>query len=320
MRTLVTTVLALLCLAGFAAVASADGRGNGVASGSGNPGGQAVSTQEVIFHYVPNGECLDAFVRGTNLRHAPPAPPNASGTINVPANVAANQQFAQLYWVILADTPPPNTEKLNGVLLARIPIGPVTASPCWAEAHAFAYRANVTGIVVAGANTLTGFPDSGANNVSPESEGASLVVVHTTNGVDKELIITAGNDLLENNTGVNNAQLALPVATAAGTGAELHFIGGDGQLAPDEVYWNGTALDGGDAWQGLDPGNGIGFWDTMEFGVTVGPPNVAASAIPLDFWDCVNWVGTVLKVKSGGCLSVPVEPKKWGDVKGIYKP
>jgi hypothetical protein len=306
-------------LPGLAAVASAE-RGGGIGSGPGNPGGQTASTQDTIFHYVPNGECFDAYVAGTTLRHAPPAPPTASGTISVPANVAANQAFAQLYWVILSDTEPPNTERLNGTLLARIPIGPVTASPCWAELHAYAYRANVLGLVTPGVNTLTGFPDSGAFGVSPESEGASLVVVHTTNGVDKEIIITAGNDLLDNFNGVTTATLPLPVVTAAGLGAELHFIGADGQVAPDEVFWNGVALDGGDAWQGLDPGAGVGFWDTLEFGVTVGPPNEASSTAPLTGWDCINWVGTVLKVKSGGCVSVPVDPKKWGDVKELYRP
>jgi hypothetical protein len=321
MRKLATVMLGLLCLGFLASLASAAPNGTG-SSASPGPSIQSPSNQAVIFHYVPaaagGGECLDAFAAGCKLRHAPPAPPFASGSISVPGIVASGAVFAQLYWVVLADTPPPATEMLNGVPLVRIPIGPVTASPCWGEIYAFAYRADVLGIVVAGVNTLTGFPDTGVFSIGPESEGASLVVVHHTNGVDKEIIVTAGNDLLENIAGVPSAELPLPVVSPPGLGAELVFIGGDGQSAPDEVAWNGVSLAGTDAWLGIDPGPGVGYWDTMEFGVFVGPPNTASSFIPAGFWDCINWVGTVLKVKSHGCETVPVEPRRWGDVKNMY--
>lgn len=315
MRTLGTAVLSILCLVAWsaAAVAAPDGSHQ-----AGAPSTQEVSNQTVLFHYIPSGECLDGFVAGTTLRHAAPAPPFASSSIQVPANVAASPVFAQLFWVVLADTEQPPTEMLNGVPLARIPVGPVTPSPCWAEMHAYAYRADVLGIIQAGANTLTGFPDSGTNNVSPESEGASLVVAYHSAGVDKEIIVMAGNDPI--GSVVGNATVTLPVATAAGTGAELYFIGADGQSpAPtwgDEAYWNAGALDNGDAWQGLDPGAGIGMWDSMEFGVTVGGLNQAATT---STGDCINWVATVLKVKSGGCVRVGVEPETWGGVKHLFR-
>ena len=315
MRTLGTAVLTL---AGFvawsaAAVAAPDGSHQ-----AGGPSTQEVSNQTLLFHYIPSGECLDGFVAGTTLRHSPTAPPFASSAIQVPANVAASPVFAQLFWVVLADTEQPPTETMNGVPLARIPVGPVTPSPCWAEGFAFAYRADVMGILQSGANTLTGFPDSGAFNVSPESEGATLVVAYHSAGVDKEIIVMAGNDAI--GSVVGNATVTLPVATAAGTGAELYFIGADGQSPPptwgDEAYWNGGALDNGDAWQGLDPGAGVGMWDSMEFGVTVGGLNQAATT---SAGDCLNWVATVLKVKSGGCVRVGVEPQTWGGVKHLFR-
>jgi hypothetical protein len=314
MRIFATTLLALLCLLGIAAAEP-----NGRAQGPGGPVIQDPSNQTVIFHYTPAGECLDAFVAGVKLRHAPPAPPSASGTIAVPGWIVSSAVFAKLYWVILSSVTPPPTETLNGFPLARVPIGPVTPSPCWAETSAYAFMADVGALLVPGVNVLDGFPDSGAFNVSPETEGASLVIVHPTGAVDKEIIVTAGNDLIASGIGVLTATLPLPVASVDGVGAELHLIGGDGQVAEDEVYWNGTPLDGGDAWLGIDPGPGVGYWDTLEFGVTTGAPNTVSSSTLPPTLDCVNWVGTVLKVKSGGCDRVPVEQKNWGDVKRNYR-
>jgi hypothetical protein len=321
MRNLATTILALLCLLSLSAIAFAEP--NGTAAGTEGPTIQDPSNQTVIFHYVPSGpdgaRCLDAFARGCKLRHAPGSPPFASGSIGVPSQVATGAVFAQLYWVILADTPPPATETLNGFPLTRIAIGPVTPSPCWAELSAFAYRADVTGLLVPGNNLLGGFPDSGVNNTAPETEGASLVIVYHASGVDKEIIITAGNDLVALGSGVTTASLPLPVATADGVGAELVMIGADGQVAADEAYWNGVALDSGDAWLGIDPGPGVGYWDTLEFGVFTAAPNTVSTSTLPPTLDCINWVGTVLKVKNGGCETVPVEPKTWGGMKELYR-
>ena len=54
----------------------------------------------------------------------------------------------------------------------------------------------------------------------------------------------------------------------------------------------------------------------MEFGVTVGAPNQAATT---GNGDCINWVATVLKVKSGACVRVGVEPRTWGGMKDLYR-
>lgn len=268
-----------------------------------------LSNQVELYHYIPSGECYDAWTGGVKLRNAGSP---ASGTITVPALVAVGQANAQLIWVVLDDTVPPATETFNGSALVRIPIGPVTGSPCWPQASAFAYRADVTGLVVPGVNTLTGFPDTGVISAGSNTEGATLVVAHSTNGVDKELILTVGNDLLISST----ATLPLAPVGPPGTGAELVFIGGDGQLAGDVVRWNGVSLAGPDAWLGIDQGPGVGYWDTMEFGVTIGGANTAEST---GSPDCINWVATLLKVKSGGCQTVGVEESTWGGVKKLFR-
>jgi hypothetical protein len=315
MRIFVTAAATLLIVAGLSAASFAEPNGS---RAQGDNSGQVASNQDVLFHYVPNGECLDVLVRGTTLRHAPSAPPFASSTISFPANVVAGAVYAQLFWVILADAEVSPRETLNGNPLTRIACGPVTPSPCWAEAAAFAYRANVLGLIQSGVNTLDGFHDSGAFNVSPESEGATLVIAYRTSGIDKEIIVTCGNDPI--GAAIGQADLALPVASPDGLGAELYLIGADGQSPPptwgDEAYWNGVALDSGDAWQGLDPGAGVGMWDSMEFGVFTAAPNTASTQSQ---GDCLNWVSTVLAVKARGCETVPVEPKTWGGMKEIYR-
>jgi hypothetical protein len=311
MKRFAITAMALLVTLALAASAFAEPRG--FSENPGGPSTSVLSNQVELYHYIPSGLCYDAWTGGVKLRNAvAPAGGGAAGTITVPALVAAGQANAQLIWVILDDVVPPATETFNGFALARIPIGPVTDSPCWPQVNAYAYRADVTGLVVPGVNTLAGFPDTGVISAGSNTEGATLVVAHSTSGVDKELILTVGNDLLETST----ASLALAPVGAAGTGAELVFIGADGQVADDTVSWNGVSLAGPDAWLGLDPGPGVGYWDTMEFGVTIGGANLAEST---GGPDCINWVATLLKVKSGGCQTVGTEESTWGGVKSIFR-
>ena len=310
MKRFAITTMALLVTLAIAATAFAEPRGT--TEGPGGPSASYVSTQVELYHYIPSGECYDAWTGGVKLRNA--GSPTTGGTITVPALVAIGQANAQLIWVILDDTVPPATETFNGVAVARIPIGPVTGSPCWPQLSAFAYRADVTGLVVPGVNTLAGFPDTGIISAGSNTEGATLVVAHSTNGVDKELILTVGNDLVDSPG--ETASLALAPVGTPGTGAELVFIGADGQPAADRVFWNGVSIGGPDAWMGIDQGPGVGYWDTMEFGVTIGGANLAETTCDND---CINWVATLLKVKSGGCQTVGTEDRTWGGVKSIFK-
>ncbi|TPW11440.1 MAG: hypothetical protein FD129_1658, partial [bacterium] len=129
--------------------------------------------------------------------------------------------FAQIFWVTLDDNPPPTGSiAVNGNPVTAIAIGPVTVSPCWAEAGAFAFRADVSAFLVPGVNSLTGFPDSGNRNIAPSTEGVSLVVAYRSPVVDKEIYITAGNDDLGNLT--QRVDLGLP--GTPGFGAELTLI------------------------------------------------------------------------------------------------
>jgi len=317
MKRFAMTTMALLVTLALAAVAFAEPRGFN--ENQEGPTTSVLSNQVELYHYVPSGECFDAWTGGVKLRNAPGSPPTVGGTITVPGLVAAGQADAQLIWVVLGDSDPtllPPVWTFNGAALAAIPIGPVTASPCWPQAFAFAYRAPV--IVVPGTNTLAGFPDSGVPGAGFNTEGATLVVLYSTSGVDKEIILTVGNDLVAGAGG--SAELSLsPSQTGtcdAGTGAELVFIGADGQPAPDEVLWNGVSLAGTDAFLGIDQGPGIGYWDTMEFGVAIGGANVAALTSTSD---CINWVATLLKVKCGGCNTVGTESGTWGGVKTIFR-
>jgi hypothetical protein len=244
----------------------------------------------------------------------------------------ANVLFAELFWVTLDDQLPPNTETFNGAPLARVPCGPVTGDPCWPTQFAYAWHANVAGLLVPGTNTLSCFPDNCVLGGAPNTEGASLVIVYKSAAASKEIIVTCGNDLLDGFTGFTSASLNLNpfINSPAGVGAELTFITGDGQsVFDDEAYWNGgteVALSGVcNAFQGLDQGPGTtagggGYWDTLEFGVGIGAPNTASVRIlcPSGAFDCLNWVSTVLCVKRGGC-AVPVEPHTWSHIKSLYR-
>jgi len=276
-------------------------------------GSNAPSNQTLLYHSQP-GTCRDCFAAGITLRASgTPGGPGASGVINVPANVAANAVFAQLFWGILDDQVPPNTETFNGTVLARIPSGPVTVSPCWPIANAYAYRADVLPLLQAGANTLSLFPDSGSPSIAPSTEGASLVVVFNTQTIDKEIFVFNGNDPV--GAALLSSTLNFPPIGPVGIGADLTFIVADGQLAGDEAYWNGIALDNGDAFLGLDPGPGIGFWDTSMYGVGI---DAANSTTVESQGDCLNWIATVLCTKRGGCV-VPTEPSTWGKIKNMYR-
>ena len=208
-------------------------------------------------------------------RHAIiPGSLTSAGTILLPPGPAAgNVVWAGLYWTILSDTPPINAVTLNGVPVVPIAL-PVTASPCWAELSAYAYFAACTPIVVAGPNVVAGLDDSGAFNVSPESEGASLVVIYEDpTSTACEIIVLDGNDLL--NTAGQVIDNALPVTCPVGMPGLLTFVGGDGQTAPtypytDDQLWNGLPLGDGDDFDASDPpapGATVDLaWDTDTYG------------------------------------------------------
>lgn len=301
--------VSILGLVGLVATASVAGASGGRQVGDPNLNVRENSNQQVIYHSI--GECQDCWTSGITLRGSGNTASGVTGgTITVPPQVANNVVYAQIMWVTLDNVAPPTGITVNGNAVAAI--GPeVTVSPCWSPANAYAYRADVSTFLQVGVNTLAGFPDLGVVDAAPTTEGVSLVIVYRSPVVDKEIIITFGNDDVGNFAQIidNN----LPVVSGPFIGAEMTMIVGDGQGFPDEVAWNGTTISAPNAFLGLDPGPGVGMWDTEEFGVATGGTNTATLSIGSD---CLNWVGTVLCVKRGGCV-VPVAPTTWSRIKGL---
>ena len=315
----------LLLLLPAAAFADLDGRTPEGESGDRSDSGQNIRLQI----RGEEGLCIRVASAGVRTRNADPAPPTASGTITLPAGPTAdNVIWAGLYWVILGDQPPAAAVRLNGVAVAAEPL-PVTGSPCWPERFAYPYFADVTALVVAGANDVDGLEDSGLLAVAPESEGASLVVVYEDPSTTAcEIIVADGNDLLSLSGQIYD--LPLPVGCGDGLEATLTFLGADGQTgqhgyAPDNQIWNGVPLGVQDDWNASDPGAPGAepdlSWDTDSWAVVTGDGNVASVEIPLvgGPGDCVNWIATVLEVGVGECAPTPVEPSTWGRVKSTYR-
>lgn len=325
-RTLLITWLALIVVAGagFAAALN-DGRTD-------TPGGFRDMTGQTVRTRMTGegGACLRVVCGGVQTRNADPAPPTTGGTITLPAGPeSGNIAWSGLYWVILDNATPAGTVTLNGFPVSAVPL-PVTQSPCWPEVSAYPFFADVTELVVAGANVVAGLEDSGTLAGAPESEGAALVVIYESQGTGAcEIIVTDGNDLL-NAVGevIDNP---LPVTCGAGQNATLTFVGGDGQtgvhgFAPDRQIWNGAQLSGTqDEWNASDP-DAPGAepelgWDTDSWTVTTGGANTASIEMPAlgGPGDCVNWVATVIEVGDQDCAPTPAQRSTWGRVRGLYR-
>lgn len=325
----------LIALALLVAPASAfaDRGGTTAGSGDGTSRPATLSNQKVRIHIASQEHCLRVVAAGVRTRNS--ASPTTGGVIVLPAGPTAGSiVWAGLYWDILSNGPPPNAVTLNGAAVVPVPL-PVTASPCWAEFYAFPYFADVTALVVPGANVVAGLDDSGAQNVSPESEGASLVVIYKSDtSTSCEIIVTDGNDLTTTFGEVYDNPL--PVTCPPGLPGNLYFIGGDGQGPAfgfaDDQRWNGAALGDGDDFDGSDPATAGVLpdfaWDTDLYGVPVVPPFVASLTTPpvvvppFVTDDCINWIATVLEVgphNDPNCRPVPTSRTTWGRMKGSYR-
>lgn len=318
----------------LAPAATFAGQGGTTAGSGDGPSRPAVqSNQKERIHIIAQDHCLRVTAAGVRTRNS--ASPTTGGVIVLPPGPTAGSiVWAGLYWDILADGPPPNAVTLNGAAVVPVAL-PVTASPCWAELYAFPYFADVTALAVPGANVVAGLDDSGVQNVGPESEGASLVVIYkSTTSTSCEIIVTDGNDLTTFFGDVIDNPL--PVTCPPGLPGNLWFIGGDGQGPAfgfaDDQRWNGAALGDGDDFDGSDPATAGVLpdfaWDTDLWGVPVVPPFVASLTLPAvppppnvtD--DCINWIATVLEVgpkDDPNCRPVPTSRTTWGRMKGSYR-
>lgn len=304
------------------ATASADRGQPDIGKSAQSPGGQ-----QLRFHFADDGRCLRVVSAGVRTRNAVvPGTALASGTITLPPGpTATNIRWAGLYWVILGGAAPVNAVQLNGSAVLPVAL-PVTASPCWGESSAFAYYANVTTLVVPGANLVSGLDDSGLLGLGPESEGASLVVVYEsdTSGAC-EIVVLDGNDLL--NTCGQQIDNLVPAICPPGLPATIHFIGADGQNlnnADDNQLWNGVPVGDNDDFDASDPpapGAAANIsWDTDKWGVVSGPPSIASvNTLCTGNGDCVDWVATVLEVGVRECKPVGVQQSSWDRVKRLYR-
>jgi hypothetical protein len=325
-----TLAIALLYSTLVASTVLARENGGGTRSDGAGTRSPGTQTERIHLYGYEGSHCIRVVSAGVRTRHnITPGAFGASGTITLPPGPAAgNVVWAGLYWDILADTPPINAVTLNGVPVVPVPL-PLSASPCWLETTAFPYVADVTGMVVAGANFVAGLDDSGAFNVSPESEGASLVVIYEDpTSTACEIIVLDGNDLLSTSGQVIDN--VLPVSCPPGMPALLTFIGGDGQTAPsydftDNQLWNGFPLGDGDDFDASDPPAPLATpdlaWDTDTWGVAAVPPYIASlnTGTETPTYDCINWIATVLEVGVQNCQPTPTESRSWGQLKSLFR-
>lgn len=327
--------IALAFAAALALPAAARAGANGAPTAEDRELTAAPGSQTLRTRFASDGSfCVRAAVAGVSTRNAPSAGHSTSGgVIQLPPDVTTGSiVWAGLYWVILADEPPINAVALNAEPVTPVAL-PVTPSPCWPEAFAYAYFADVTTLVTPGANLVGGLDDSHTLGVAPESEGASLVVVYQSEDTRaREIIVIDGNDaVLACGDQFDNA---LPVTNGPGVAANLWFIGGDGQTGPaypgsdDNQLWNGVALGDGDDFDASDPlspgaAENLG-WDSdarpTGWSVSTGGANTASvNTLCAEGGDCVNWIATVIEVGIANCGTTPAERSSWGGVKRRFQ-
>lgn len=115
----------------------------------------------------------------------------------------AEVQEAWLYWTVLsAGSPvPPGSPELDGTPLTPIPIGEQAQSPCFPQSNTAAFRADVTGLVVAnGEYRLSGMLGDGMVGGNADlTEGATLLVLYCAPGEpDRTVAWYDGLDVQQN--------------------------------------------------------------------------------------------------------------------------
>jgi hypothetical protein len=133
----------------------------------------SVQTQRAGFFPAAEEKCLRAAVAGVITRT------EGSGDIDLGGvPLGAPVEWAGLYWGYLASEAPANAVTLNGNAVTPVSIGTEQWRPA-PSLNGYAYFADVTSLVVPNAmNAVAGLDDSGVLGTSPESLGASLVVVY----------------------------------------------------------------------------------------------------------------------------------------------
>jgi hypothetical protein len=335
MRNLWRGLAVLIATLAATAVATTTARAGDVV-----PGGQDV-LDVLIGPQVPLAQSYSQTLQGDYVAAGVGMRNVGGGTITVTLPAGSTIERAFLYWSVIRPAGPaaPNTGTLNGTALAGTLVG-TSGSPCWPSAASTAlvdnYRADVTGIAVAGANALSGFPSGLTNNAPPQSapaafpllEGATLVVVFENASYDLNTVVIRDGAQTFSNQAVSTAFGSFTAApgSAADQAAQTSYVVADGQavFASDRASFNGsfvagpgTAVKTADAFNGADGIGPIsatdGLWDTLNVDVSsFFAPGVSTAAVPdVDASlsvDCLTWVAQVLSVKSALSEGLDIKP------------
>jgi hypothetical protein len=304
------------------------------------PGGQDV-LDVLIGPQVPLAQSYSQTLQGDYVAAGVGMRNVGGGTINVTLPAGSTIERSFLYWSVIRPAGPaaPNTGALNGTALAGTLVG-TSGSPCWPSAASTAlvdnFRADVTGIAVAGANTLSAFPSGLTNNAPPQSapaafpmlEGATLVVVFENASYDVNTVVIRDGAQTFSNQAVSTAFGSFTAApgSASDQAAQTSYVVADGQAVfrSDRASFNGSFVAGpGTAVKTVDAFNGAdgigpisatdGLWDTLNVDVSsFFAPGVSTAAVPdVDASlsvDCLTWVAQVLSVKSALSERLDIKP------------
>ena len=291
---------------------------------------RAPGSQTVRRYFDGRRDSLRVAVAGVVTRNAPPAPPWTEGTITLPDGPQSeNIVWAGLYWVILGNQPPRFVPQLNGHDVYAVGL-PIRTTPCYPEIqHSYAFFADVTAFVLAGANTVRYLDDAGPPpDFGYQSEGASLVVVYRARDSRAcAIIILDGNDVTDyDHRAWETAFDPGWLICGAPVNGILYIIGGDGQRGADgdDELWNDMPLgdhDDFDSSDPLSPGAYPGGWDSDRWEVTVEQTNTAAvrNPPPPGLGDCIDWIATVLEVKVEDNNPTRTRSTSWGRLRSIYR-
>jgi len=220
--------------------------------------------------------------------------PTTTATINL-AGIPAGAEIlrADLYWMIIGADGPTitlDTTALTGTLIGTTP------DTCWGIGENRHYRANVLGLVTGdGAYTLSGYT---SQTSGPDSQGASLVVVYRDPADLRTNFITVRDGAI-GFVGGGGATSILHTGFTLGAGFDavsVLDIVGDGQVAGDELYIEGTLFGGGDAFQGADGTMWDTRWDDATALLVAGATSVDTT-LASSGGDCLAWIVSAVDIK-----------------------
>jgi hypothetical protein len=323
---LATLIAAVTLLIVFAP--STSGQGYGTASWQGTTLTKSLGPSGLVPYtaYLMRGDYRAA---GVGMRN------KGYGTITIGIPTGATIRRAFLYFAYINPTIVTSfAGTLNGTAITPVWVG-TSSSPCWPGDNIHAFRADVTGIAVDGANVLANFPsgytgggEPDANVTPPLMEGATLVVYFSHPDYDYNalhLYEGASTFALDSRT-LSVAAPSTVIGSALDEIARTTYIVADGQNAPnDGTKFNGTPTSGPgstfkipDAFDGADGHLSVslskGLWDTHTLDVSsfFSPPTPLPVTLQVDAsmtgGDCLTWLAQVWSVKYAIPVAVDIKP------------